>query len=243
MRPTSTSLPRLLGLGATLGLLAGCYDPHPQAGAPCEVDTDCPAEYRCAQQRCLAGADPSDAGTTGSDASGLSAAALTGVRWNLPCKTAPANGFCTAAALQQSVTLPGAAPTLLMVTLRVRGVVEGCVYANGVPGSAAGWYLGGKADDPVDAGKNVFSLVVSDPPATYYANAVTGAVSTVQAFDYTVTVPMRAGATVDFKADPVDASALENKGGGGTPISIPGVTQPAQPYVGQFLRVDVLSPL
>lgn len=59
--------PFALGLVAatTLGV-AGCYDPHPSPGAPCDETAQCPTEQTCVAGTCRLGSGTSiDAGTDG----------------------------------------------------------------------------------------------------------------------------------------------------------------------------------
>ena len=133
--------------------------------------------------------------------------------------------------------MPGDASTLYSVKLLFRGVVEVKTY-NGGSNDGANFQIGGV---PQSDAWNVYSLTVSNPPQTYYLNRGTSGQNSVFEIDYTATILIAGGATVQLAANSIDNSEIANNIAGGGPISVPGITNPSQPYVGQFIAVDYLG--
>lgn len=166
-------------------------------------------------------------------------AALTGLLWTLPntgninstvCSTIPSTSVFS--------TLSGDPNTIFNVTLRFRGVVEQKTYTGG-SNDGAFFQTGGT---PAADNYNIYSLTVSNPPQTYYVNRGTSGQTLTYVIDYEKTIPMAGGATVTLTALSIDNQEIKNQDGtGGNPSSIPNVTVPAQPYDGQFVRMDVVS--
>ena len=163
------------------------------------------------------------------------------------------NAYLQARYFTQPNVIGGDPAYTYAVTFRFRGVVEqktytgasaGCCNEPAVGTNAAFFVTGGTA-----AGDNfaVYSLTVSNPNFTYYLNAgVSGAgvggVPTVFEIDYEVTIPVNGGATVTLSGNSIDSLEVANQtdGLGGVPISIPGVSV-SQPYVGQFVQMNVVN--
>jgi hypothetical protein len=166
------------------------------------------------------------------------AAALDGLRWELPCTQGVADPtVCkTLPSASTSATMGGEPGTTYEVTLRFRGVVEISLYEGG---TASGyWQVGGAP--PAGSTINVYGLVVSSPAQTYYVNqGISNRVAV--AIDYTETIPIDAGATVTLLADSRDAFELRNLDGSGQPIVVPGVAPAPLPFDGQFVQMDVVS--
>jgi hypothetical protein len=167
-----------------------------------------------------------------------------------------------------TVTIGGPPGAVYDVTLRVRGVVAPKSYATGAPGSPVngtnyGWFIGGR---PVDDRGNLFILWVSSPVVTpsgtmegqyYFLNALNRPELTDFSFpvDYTVTLPIAAGAEVRFLADDSDCLMNNNCDDSSidgymppmavcNPSTIPDLPASAgitQPYLGQFLYLTVVS--
>jgi hypothetical protein len=181
--------------------------------------------------------DAADAGAT--DAGALDAAAsLDGLRWELPCTKAVADPtVCeTLPSVSTSATMGGVPGTTYEVSLRFRGVVEISLYDGGAADGY--WQIGGAP--PAGSTINVYALVVSSPPATYYVNQGVSHRLTV-GIDYTETIAITAGATVTLLADSRDAFELRNLDSSGNPIVVPDIPPAPDAFDGQFVQMDVVS--
>lgn len=156
---------------------------------------------------------------------------LEGIGWRLPRTGDTMDGSWTTDATATASTVIGGVPTVLYdVTIRFYGIIEFTRY---VGGSGSGAFYTGGVNDFADVGPwNVYRMVVSSPSQTYYTNA--GGPGLPAIVDYQVTIPMTAGATVTL-----DAFSIDDKEASHT-LSFPGVTDPAQPYLGQFLKMQVI---
>lgn len=159
------------------------------------------------------------------------AASLAALRWLLP-----ATGIFNATVW---TCIPGAVSTANVsgetgasydVTLRFRGVTELKTYV-GVTNDGAYWQVGGA---PAADVANVYKLTISSPAQTYYLNRGTTGDPPI-AIDYVKTIQIDDGASVTLSADSIDAHELRHT------ISLPGVSDPPQPYMGQFVLMDVVS--
>jgi hypothetical protein len=166
--------------------------------------------------------------------------ALTGARWLLPCTPGtdhmPNNTACHCADGSQDVhvTVGGAGQWHVMA--RIRGVMEWMGYTGG---SASGnWYVGGQPGDGAD---NYYELAIDMPAQHYYINVGNSNVGHSWSYDEMVTFDVAAGATLTFSANGQDRIQWMGVDGAGQPISITGITDPPQPYDGQFARLDVLA--
>jgi hypothetical protein len=159
--------------------------------------------------------------------------------------------------------LSGSPGRIYNVALLIRGISEPATYTIGaapagslVAGTGGLMSLGGAY---VNDGHNLYSMAISDPPATYYLNNWdgTGSYGSPRIIRYNVTVPIKTGATLTLHCDGVNQGEATNY----PPVvitALPGeppiqVAQP--PYVGppgpnwpavyglfgQFCQVDVLS--
>jgi hypothetical protein len=168
-----------------------------------------------------------------------------------------------------TVTVDGPSGAVYDVTLRVRGVVEPRHYTGGARGSPAngsnyGWYVGGL---PSNAGDfNIYMLWVSSPVVSptdgrdgqfYFLNAINQSEAHFcYPLDYTLTLPVAAGAQVRFFAIDsncsmvrnCDESSVDGYPGGATvkcnPITLVNLPDSAgisQPYPGQFIYLTVES--
>lgn len=131
------------------------------------------------------------------------------------------------------------------VTLRFRGVVEWKEYSGGLQTGhfvvgGTGASPGSIPDNPI---RNSYSLVVSNPPQTYFLNAyISGLTDAVFVIDYTATIVVRGTATLTLQARSENGFGFANSGNltvpvtGGDPPIIP-----SQPFAGQFIQMDVVS--
>lgn len=168
------------------------------------------------------------------------AAALHGLRWEMPCKPGHQGPFCAAAVEKPVVTatLAGDRGRQYDVTLRFRGVVEWEPYAGGT--SEAPWYVGGKPDNSIN---NIYQLGISEPAQVFYLNAprANDNLGRVWSIDYQKTIRVRGGATVTLSADAQDGNLVSNIDDQGKPLVIPEVPPSPAPFDGQFIQMDVVS--
>jgi hypothetical protein len=168
---------------------------------------------------------------------------LSGLQWVLPSTGAASGGIMPCLPNSTVLAINGGDPNVTYnVTLRFRGVIEQKTYIGGT-NNGAFFQTGGA---PAADGYNVYRLTISNPAQTYYLNRGTSGQFVVYGVDYQVTVPIAGGATVTLFADAVDNQEVWNSSTNPptqTPISIPGITSPAQPFNGQFLQMDVVSGL
>lgn len=174
------------------------------------------------------------------------AASLAGLRLEVPCADHFNNGTeCHwDRALLQSAdprwklkreivrTFGGEPGVMYSVTLRVRGVVEPKNFSGGEVQSAH-FQTGG---EPLKNDYNFYSLVVSDPSATYTVNRSAEKVGHYTfIIDYPVTIPIRGGATLTMGAYDSNDVAIANHEG----HVVGGVAPAPQPFDGQFFDVQV----
>ncbi len=133
----------------------------------------------------------------------------------------------------QSIVMPGSTSVTYDLELRFVGVVEEAQYIGGT--TIGSLNIDGSAG--LHPGQNTYRLTTSDPAHTYFFNA--GWIGTgfpdVGAIDFTHTIPVVGGATITLLASAGDG--LEEKHS----LSVGGVTDPAQPYLGQWINVEVVS--
>jgi hypothetical protein len=179
--------------------------------------------------RCSCNDDPADV-----------AAALRGLRWEMPCKPGHQGPFCTAAVDKPIVTatLAGDPARQYDVTLRFRGVVEWENYKDGR--SEEPWYIGGQPDNSIN---NIYQLGISQPAQVFYLNAprANDSLGRVWSIDYQKTIRVQGGATVTLSADAQDGNLVSNLDDKGTPLVIPAVPPAPAPFDGQFIQMDVVS--
>jgi len=168
------------------------------------------------------------------------AAALQGLRWEMPCKPGHVGTYCGAAVDKPVVTatLAGDPARQYDVTLHFRGVVEWETYAGGTPEEH--WYIGGHPDN---GAFNVYQLAISAPAQVFYLNAPSDnlGLAPVRSIDYQKTIRVRGGATVTLSADAQDGSLVANADDKGKPLVIPAVRPAPAPFDGQFIQMDVVS--
>ncbi len=213
---------------------AGCFSPAPLGGAPCAENGSCPDTLVCspATKTCEHAGVPADAPP---DAGTAAFAALSGRQWLLPCGMHDGSGTtCACASSSVGFMLQDADPRDYDVTVRIRGVVEGGMYS-----SATGvdeWLVGGRETTTY---LGIFRIDVSRPPQHYFINGLRS--DGLSVLDYTVTLPINSGATIDLVSDGQDMLELENLGSDGLPYTLAGVTTMPQPYDGEFAQIDVIS--
>jgi len=163
--------------------------------------------------------------------------ALNGLTWLLP-NTGNVNSVAcsTTASTTVSTVLPGSTVTLYNVTLRFRGVIEQKTYTGGT-NDGAYFQTGGT---PAADNWNIYQLDVSSPAQTFYLNRGTSGQTVVYPIDYTKIIQMNGGATITLTALSIDSVEIRNSGAN-PPYSISGITNPVQPYDGQFIQMGVVS--
>jgi hypothetical protein len=120
------------------------------------------------------------------------------------------------------------------VTLHVRGVVEPKNFTGGEVRHEH-FQAGG---EPVKNDYNFYSLHVSDPEATYTFNRNEAKVGHYTfPIDYSVSIPIRAGAVVTMGAYDSNDVAIANH----ERHVVAGVPPAPQPFDGQFFQLDVES--
>jgi len=131
-------------------------------------------------------------------------------------------------------TFSGAPGVIHDVTIRVRGVVEPKNFTGGTV-EHDHFQIGGTPD--VDH-YNFYSLKVSDPAESYTVNRNEKKVGHfLFPIDYTVTIPIRGGATVILGAyDDNDISIANHQN-----IVVPEIPPAPAPFDGQFFQLDVLA--
>ena len=164
------------------------------------------------------------------------AAPLDGLQWLLPRVADLFGGWKCPEFSNASVVIGGDPATLYDVTLRFVGVIEHSTYT-GSTDLGDGFLLGGTS---IRNGYNIYQLTISDPFKHYFVNG--NADSGAGAIDYTKTITIQGGATVTLFADSIEEFGYPGFGlEDAHTISVPGVTSPAQPYLGQFINMSVIS--
>ena len=165
--------------------------------------------------------------------------ALSGPHWVMPCTAAtgdPALCACPAITLSQMAQVGGTPGERWHVTARIRGVMEAMTYTGGeVDGT---WYAGGV---PGNANWNFYRLTISSPAQVYFLNPGSALVHYSEVYDYMQTFDVDAGALVTFDVDGQDSREWRGIDATGAVITMTGVTDPAQPFDGQFARIDVIA--
>ena len=220
------------------------------AGAP-QVGTLCGAscvDIESDPSHCGSCANACEAGATCAAGQCLDVVgALEGLSWTLPCDTSPSGGYCNCTdPPPQVATVQGAAGATYDVTLHFRGIVEQKTYDAipdaGVTPSAAGTNAAmfSTAVTSFSDGWNVYSLTISDPPQVAYLNVGVSNQAFLWPIDYTVTLPMKVGATVTLAASSDGGSEVSNQGSDGGALVVPGFFD-AGAFDGQFVEMDVAN--
>ncbi|WP_433936196.1 hypothetical protein AB3662_16010 [Sorangium cellulosum] len=186
-----------------------------------------------------AGGSGGSGGSGGAGGSGedprAAAASIDGFRWEMPCDRDPGGSdeCSTSARVDETRTFGGSPDTTYQVTVRLRGVVETMKYRGGTP-DGMHFRVGGTPDD---ATYNIYSFTVSDPPEVYYLNDSPNVGHDTFIIDHTKTIPVRGGATVSFLGDGQNGIEIANF----KHLVVDGVPPAPEPYVGQFIQLDVQS--
>jgi hypothetical protein len=165
------------------------------------------------------------------------AAALDGLRWELPCLERVQADICaTHDEMRTATDLEGEPGARYAVTVHVRGVVEEKSYTTGV------WRDGLVQRDgaPIAGDWNVYALEISDPPARYFLNGGTAGAFHVVRLDARFTFEARAGATVTLVATAFDGLQIPNIDRTGEPLYVPDVAPWPAAFDGQFIQLDVV---
>lgn len=195
------------------------------------------------------GAD--DEGTGGGEAGSTSgcvdegecAPGLRPLHYENPCtgsmtRACPWSTFCVMAdEATDTAIFEGDEGVVYDVTLRFRGVVSQVFIAGG---ETDGHFNEGGEPMPVNPFHPV-RLDVSDPRGTYYLNAGPDQAEYCVPIDYEHTVPIAAGAEVTLGHYDTSSCSPLNIDPDGTPVSLDGIEDPAQPYDGQFFRADFVA--
>jgi hypothetical protein len=189
------------------------------------------------------------------------AGSLEGLEWYVPCTSGGSS--CSASNPPNvNASLSGATGVTYAVTFNFEGVVEERTYIANPPEDAGPDDAGPDAGDagaaPVATGTNasffitnvetpslgdpynIYSLTISDPPLVAYLNAGTSSIGNCWLMDYTVTLPMAAGAQVTLAANTVDGEEIANHDVNGNPIVAPGLFDGGA-FNGQFIVMNVVS--
>jgi len=222
----ASSVSRVVVAMAVAWIVAGCAaNPPPAASTPSVATAPAPAA-----------------------ASDSSVASLAGLRIEVPCKgdkfgentechwdpALMVNDPKWKLKTEIVKTFSGAPGVIHDVTIRVRGVVEPKNFTGGTV-EHDHFQIGGTPD--VDH-YNFYSLKVSDPAESYTVNRNEKKVGHfLFPIDYTVTIPIRGGATVTLGAyDDNDISIANHQN-----IVVPEIPPAPAPFDGQFFQLDVLA--
>jgi hypothetical protein len=184
-----------------------------------------------------AAADP--AADAEADAAPPAPTAMNGQHWLIPCLVDKGNQNCTCSTMpgMETVTIPGTQHW--NVTVRIRGVMEGFTYQQGMPTVGSGWYVGGNGTN--DGGDNIYELTISSPPQHYFLNQGPTGHNYSVAYDYMANVMVDGGATVTFYSSGQDGLQWANYDQNSQHIQFAGVTTVPDPYNGQFAQLDVIN--
>lgn len=167
---------------------------------------------------------------------------INGLRWELPNLVDSPYIYGEASCAPTSVASQicgGPEGTLFNVTFRVRGVVELVDYRGG--SDYGPFNIGGLYGDQVGDRSNIYNLEISDPPQKFNMNNrqldATGALEfPFRVVDYTLVIPIRAGARMTLVADSRDGFQLSNRL---YRLVCPGIFPDPYFFDGQFLQMDV----
>jgi hypothetical protein len=189
------------------------------------------------------------------------AGSLEGLEWYVPCTSGSGTSCSASDPPVVSATLNGASGVAYAVTLQFRGVVEEKTYfpnpvdagpdaddagATGpvATGTNASFFVTNVT--PQSDSYNLYSLTVTPPDAgapslVAYLNSGTTGISNCWLVDYTVTLPMQGGSTVQLAALTEDGQEITNHDPSNNPIAVPGISFDGGTFNGQFIEMDVVS--
>ncbi len=140
--------------------------------------------------------------------------------------------------------LPGIAGKTYQYTFLVSGLVELKSYTGGT--QSGFFYTGGSNAN--DGNANSYGLVVTTPAnapnvtasqGQFFLNASTGGAGRYQnnVVQYKVTLTAQAGQAMVLTTNSFDGFQASNPNA----LTVPGITSPAQPFNGQFIRLDLVN--
>ncbi|MCE9562957.1 MAG: hypothetical protein K8U57_13015 [Planctomycetes bacterium] len=176
------------------------------------------------------------------------AATIDGYRWEFPCKDPmpenPKEGADCVSGLVKGdpnktdnfaaeKTFGGEKGKRYKVTLRFRGVVEPMMYKDGTKDGDY-FYVGGEPDNKT---YNIYKLSISSPKAHYYLNRQDKVGHKIFTIDYTKTIEIDGGATVNFLGDGQNGRLISNF----LKLTVPDVKPAPKVFNGQFVQMDVVE--
>lgn len=165
--------------------------------------------------------------------------------WTLPCQAPTADPRICQCPVSQDVTFNyvSAESGPQTINIRIRGVIEGQAYSFS-PGyqiidTSGPISVVKGVGSPTQSLVNVYTLTISNPPATYYLNH--GSFNyDVHAVDFSFPIQVANGATVNLFCTSVDGAQANNRNNR-TVVSDPNYSLGVnQPFNGQFLQLDGL---
>jgi hypothetical protein len=185
------------------------------------------------------------------------AGSLEGLEWYVPCSSGSGTSCSASNPPNVMASLSGATGVTYAVTLNFQGVVEERTYIENPPedagpdagdagaapvatGTNASFFITNVETPSLGDSYNIYSLTISDPPLVAYLNDGTSSITNCWLIDYTVTLPMTAGAQITLAANTVDGSEITNHDVNGNPIIVPGYFDGGA-FNGQFIAMNVVS--
>lgn len=187
---------------------------------------------------------------------------LNGLQWLMPCipGTIMLNGVICSCndPIAPQVTIPGTPGQSYNVKLRIRGAIELAYYLGQVVSGTGNFCItGGGYQHDLSDGANLYALDIYDgPPATsfpsktyYLNNNVLHNKSQTYAVDYQFTITVKTGQILVLRAEAINTTE-NNADWTGNETIVPvntgdppltGFPPNTQPYVGQFMQMDVVS--
>lgn len=132
------------------------------------------------------------------------------VSWDMPCKGDYSSSSCYVDdPPDDSFTLTGDGSRTYTVHLAISGSVETRVYIDGDVQDFPAFVKGGRPDSATLSGFNVYSLHISNPPATYYLNHQPGGSVRLELDEAPLTVDIASDATVTLHAESMDGRQIK----------------------------------
>lgn len=165
--------------------------------------------------------------------------------WTLPCQAPTADSRICQCPVSRNDTFNyvSAESGPQTVNIRIRGVVEGQAYSFS-PGyqvidTSGSISVVKGVGSPTQALVNVYTLTISNPPATYYLNHGSFDYD-VHAVDFSFPIQVANGATVNLFCTSVDGAQANNRNNRTVAIDPDYSLSVNQPFNGQFLQLDGL---
>ncbi len=181
---------------------------------------------------------------------------MNGYRWELPCADPSLRDTCawdpalldgaiegTPYTLRRetAVTFGGDPGVVYDVTIQIRGLTEPKDFSGGEV-QESHFQIGGT---PGTNDYNIYAIEVGDPAQVYTVNRnEMGVGHYTFVMDYTVTIPIAAGASVILSMSDPNDQAIANPGGASgsaDPFVVPDIPPFPDPFYGQFIQMDVLA--